>query len=63
MTRGLFAEELFIGEICRRGNWAVQYEPSLRVWHREHATTGALPTRRRFELQRDAMRAYRRFMS
>lgn len=59
----LFAEEMFIGEICRRKGWTVQYEPSLKVWHREHATTGILPQRRRFELQRDAMRAFQRFIS
>lgn len=57
----LFAEELFIGEICRRNDWLVRYEPSLRVWHREHATTGVLASKRRFQLQREAMQAFDRF--
>jgi GT2 family glycosyltransferase len=58
----LFAEELFIGEICRRHGWSVDSEPSLQVWHREHATTGVLPSKRRFELQRDSMLAYTKFV-
>jgi GT2 family glycosyltransferase len=54
----LYAEELFIGEICRREQWAVWYEPSLVVRHREHATTGLLASSKRFELQRAAVLAY-----
>lgn len=59
----LFAEELFIGEICRRHGWGVHHDPALAVWHREHATTDVLPSKRRFELQRDSMRAYARFVA
>ena len=59
----LYAEELFIGEICRRGRWTVWYEPTLKVLHREHATTGLLASSRRFALQREAMRAYELFAS
>ena len=59
----LYAEELFVGEICRRANWTVRYEPALKVWHLEHATTGALPQRRRFALQRAAMKAYWKFVA
>jgi GT2 family glycosyltransferase len=58
----LFGEELFIGEICRRHGWSVDREPTLAVWHREHATTGVLPSRRRFELQRDSMLAFAKFI-
>ncbi len=36
----LYGEELFIAEECRRMNIKVLFEPSLRLEHREHTTTG-----------------------
>lgn len=36
----LYGEELFIAEECRRLGLKIQYEPSLKVVHREHTTTG-----------------------
>jgi hypothetical protein len=59
----LFGEELFIGEICRRDKWVINYEPSLVVWHREHATTGILNSKRRFELQRESLLSFIKFLS
>ena len=57
----LFAEELFLGEHCARRGWTVLHAPELVVRHAEHATTGALPSRHRFRLQREALHAYLRY--
>jgi len=36
----LYGEELFIAEECRRLGLKILYEPSLKIVHREHTTTG-----------------------
>jgi GT2 family glycosyltransferase len=54
----LFAEELFLGEICLREGREVLYLPELEVRHVEHATTARIGTRQRFRLQRDALFKY-----
>jgi hypothetical protein len=58
----LFGEELFLGEICFRRGWRVVYAPEVGVRHEEHATTAALPPRRRFALQGEAFRAFLRLL-
>jgi GT2 family glycosyltransferase len=57
----LYAEELFIGEICRHEGWSITYTPELQVYHREHAVTGTLASRARYRLKRDAVLAYLKF--
>jgi GT2 family glycosyltransferase len=42
----LFGEELTIAEQCRRLGFPVMFEPSLRVIHDKHQTTGVWPSRR-----------------
>jgi GT2 family glycosyltransferase len=39
----LYGEEFFVAETAKRLNLIVQMEPSLKVTHHEHATTGLLP--------------------
>lgn len=36
----LFGEEIFLAEICKRKNLELLYEPSFRIKHYEHDTTG-----------------------
>ena len=54
----LYAEELFIGEICARANLSVTFVPSLFVLHRSNAVTGLMPVWTRFALQRKAIKAF-----
>ena len=54
----LYAEELFIGEICHQRGWSVNYRPELQVFHREHAVTATLASRSRYRFNRDATLAY-----
>ena len=54
----LFAEELFLGEICHRSNRIVLYRPDLRVRHIEHATTTRIGTFRKFRMHKDALGSF-----
>jgi hypothetical protein len=36
----LYGEELFVAEECRRTKQHISFEPSLKMIHREHTTTG-----------------------
>lgn len=51
----LFAEEITIAEQCRRLGMTVVYDPTVRVRHREHASTGVLRSARMIRWQRDAI--------
>jgi len=42
----LFGEEIFVAEWARRLQLQVLYEPRLRVWHDDHASTGVFRSRR-----------------
>jgi len=42
----LFGEELFVAETARHLQLQVIYEPRLRVWHDDHASTGVLRSRK-----------------
>lgn len=57
-TVPLFAEELTLARDARALQMPIVFEPSLRVTHREHSTTGAKLTREKFEMQRMARRHY-----
>jgi GT2 family glycosyltransferase len=52
----LFGEEISVAEICRSLELPVVYEPSLRVLHREHQSTGKVLTRFTYECQKRALR-------
>jgi GT2 family glycosyltransferase len=41
----LFGEEIFVAEECRKNNLNVYYEPSIRVLHAEHVSTGSASTK------------------
>jgi GT2 family glycosyltransferase len=45
----LYAEEIFVAEICRRIGVEVTYQPSLDVLHDEHVSTRDNPAVRRFQ--------------
>lgn len=38
----LFGEEIFLGELCRQANLKVIYNPDLKVFDREHVSTGGM---------------------
>jgi hypothetical protein len=57
----LFAEELFLGEICHRCNRAVLYRPDLQVHHLEHATTTRISTFSKFRMHKESLRAFLAF--
>lgn len=42
----LFGEELYVAETARELGLAVVYEPRLRLWHDDHASTGLIRSRR-----------------
>jgi GT2 family glycosyltransferase len=41
----LFCEEIYVAEQCSASKLKIQYLPALRVIHREHSTTGLIPSR------------------
>ncbi|WP_321781997.1 hypothetical protein [Paraburkholderia sp. J94] len=41
----LFCEEMFVAEQCRVSKLKVVYQPELQVIHREHSSTGLVPSR------------------
>jgi GT2 family glycosyltransferase len=42
----LFGEELYVAETARELGLAVVYEPRLKLWHDDHASTGLIRSRR-----------------
>lgn len=54
----MFAEELTLAADARARQMPIVFEPSLRITHREHSTTGPKLTRHKFEMQRAARRHY-----
>jgi GT2 family glycosyltransferase len=51
----LYGEEISVAEICRSLGLPVVYEPSLRVLHKVHQSTGEVLSRFTYECQRRAM--------
>lgn len=56
----LFGEEFFLAEQLKRKGYRVYYEPSIALVHACHSSVAQLPSRRHWELSRDAHRVYRR---
>ena len=56
----LFGEEFFLAEQLKAKGYAVYYEPSISVVHACHSSVAQLPSRRHWELSRDAHRVYRK---
>jgi GT2 family glycosyltransferase len=52
----LYGEEISVAEICRSLNLPILYEPSLRVLHNEHRSTGRVISRTSYERERNALR-------
>jgi len=52
----LYGEEISVAEICRSLDLPVVYEPSLRVLHKEHQSTGKVLNRFTYECQKKAMK-------
>jgi GT2 family glycosyltransferase len=55
----MYHEELFLTEQLREQGMRVYYDPSIQVFHNCHATTGSVPSRKAWELGRDAHRIVR----
>ena len=51
----LYGEEISVAEICRSLGLPVTYEPSLRVIHREHQSTGKILSRFTYDCQKKAL--------
>jgi GT2 family glycosyltransferase len=51
----LYGEEISVAEICRLLGLPIVYEPSLRVLHKEHQSTGRVLSRFTYECQKKAM--------
>jgi GT2 family glycosyltransferase len=52
----LYGEEISVAEICRTLHLPIVYEPSLRVLHDEHRSTGKTISRFSYECQKKALR-------
>lgn len=52
----LYGEEISVAEICRSLDLPIVYEPSLRVLHDEHRSTGRTISRFSYECQKKALR-------
>ena len=51
----LWGEELFLGELVRKCGQRVVYNPNLKVYDKEHASTALLPSAFRCKCQRDSL--------
>jgi GT2 family glycosyltransferase len=57
----LFGEEFFLSHQLEERGYQVLYDPSVQVIHACHATVSALPSRRHWELSREAHLLYRKY--
>lgn len=51
----LFGEEIYLAEKCRQGGLDVVYDPSVKIYDTEHASTGSLAKRRYYRYNKEAM--------
>lgn len=58
----MMGEELFLSLQLKRSSEQVYYSPTLRVTHHWHGSLQNLPSRRRWEMARDAHRQYRKYV-
>jgi GT2 family glycosyltransferase len=58
----LMGEEYFLSMQLERKGYAVYYEPSILVQHHDHATLDKVPSKRLWEIARDAHRVYRKYV-
>jgi GT2 family glycosyltransferase len=58
----MMSEEYFLSNQLSRVGQQVFYEPSLRVIHLCHGALSRLPSRKRWEMARDAHRVYRKYV-
>jgi GT2 family glycosyltransferase len=56
----LFSEEFFLAKQMEEKGLRIYFEPSISVRHMCHVTVGQLPTRKRWELMKEAHAVYRR---
>lgn len=57
----LFGEEFFLSQQLAEKGCKMYFEPSIAVTHASHATVGQLPSRRHWELTRQAHQVYRHY--
>lgn len=58
----LMGEEFFLSQQLSEKGMKIFYEPSITVQHYCHAALGAVPSRRIWELSRDAHKVYRKYV-
>lgn len=58
----LMCEEFFLSRQLNEKGYSVYYDPRVTVSHLWHGTLGDLPSKRRWELARDAHHIYRRYV-
>lgn len=58
----LMGEEFFLAEQLSRKGLYVFYDPSLKVYHHDHATMGKLPGKELWKHAKEAHRIYRQFV-
>ncbi len=51
----LFCEEIYLAELCRKAHLDVTYVPNLRVFDREHISTGKMPIKEYSRLNYEAV--------
>jgi GT2 family glycosyltransferase len=56
----MMAEEMFLSLQLKKGGEQVYYSPAIRVMHHWHGSLQSVPSRRRWNMARDAHREYRK---
>ena len=58
----LMAEELFLSLQLKEKEYRIFYEPSIIVHHHDHATVNQLPSKRMWNISKDAHKIYRQYV-
>lgn len=58
----MMSEELFLSQQLKEGGEQVYYSPAIRVIHHWHGSLQDVPSRRRWNMARDAHREYRKYV-
>ena len=58
----LMGEEYFLSKQLEEKGQKVYYEPAIQVRHHDHATMGKVPSRKMWEIARDAHKVYRQYV-
>lgn len=59
----LMGEELFLTKQLEKKGFNVYYEPSIIVYHHDHASTGKVPSRYMWEICKTSHKVYRKYVN